>query len=295
MLATRIILATAIVFSVGGISLAETEGQKADAPHEETKLERRSVTAKVVSAVGEGAGIRAKKVPAEFTVPEGNLARNFKYRFHDPKSKAKLDKLNGSSIYSVTEKRYITEAADNPSLALPPGKYKFVVGGGPGAYGSLSFDLAPADNTPVVIRDDVPAADVPENGKIRVVTWVPDRPEYKFHWSFEINQGVVTGVGKLDGPPHPSPAIVNEKSDYRFQGKVVNKRIKGVASQKLTWQAVKRDGSRMDHIYEGEGDLDLQLRVDHTAVGSEVHSGRTNGKPSVQKAIHTWVGKWTAE
>lgn len=297
MFADRITLAMLIALTAGGISLAETEGKKADAAaaHEETEMERRSVSAKVVSTVGEGAGIRAKKVPGEFTVPEGSTAKNFKYKFYDPMGNVKLDKLTGSSIYSVTERRYITEAADHADLELRPGKYKFVVGGRPGANGSLSFDLAPADSTSVVIRDDVPATDIPDPGKISVVIWVPNRSEYKFRWIFDIKKGGVTGVGELDGPPHPSPAIVNEKSDYRFQGKVIDKRIKGVASQKLTWEAVKRDGSTMKHIYEGEGDLEIQLRVDHTAVGSEVHSGRTNGKSSVQKAIHNWVGKWTME
>ena len=99
-------------------------------------------------------------------------ARNFKYRFHDPKSKTKLDKLTKSSIYSITEKRYISEVASGPNFELPPGKYKFVVGGRPGAYGSLSFDVVPGDSTSVVIKDNVPEAEPPRKWfKLTVVVW----------------------------------------------------------------------------------------------------------------------------
>ena len=108
---------------------------------EEKKIDRKSVSARVISTVGRGVGIRAEKVPGEFTVPEGHTATNFKYSFHDPKSKVKLDKLTGSSIYSITEKRYISEAANSPDFELSPGEYKFVVGGRPGAYGSLSYEI----------------------------------------------------------------------------------------------------------------------------------------------------------
>lgn len=132
MLIARLPSALAVAVIVVTLALAEDET---------TEVERRSVTARVVSAAGEGVGIHAKKVPGEFTVPEGRTAGNLKYRFHDPKSNFTSDKLTRSSIYSVTEKRYIREAENNPKLELPPGKYRFVVGGGPGAYGSLSFQL----------------------------------------------------------------------------------------------------------------------------------------------------------
>jgi len=176
------------------------------AEDKDEKTEKRSVSARVISSVGRGVGIRAEKVPGEFTVPEGCTAKNFKFKFHDPKSKVKLDKLTGSSIYSVTEGQYVSEAAENPDFELPPGKYKFVVGGRPGAYGSLSFDVAPGnagvgdekvgpggstnvapdDDTSVVVKDNVPVANLPQNGKLTVVLWVSDRPEYKFHWTHAI-------------------------------------------------------------------------------------------------------------
>ena len=41
-------------------------------PKIEQKVERRSVSARVESAVGKGTGIRAEKVPGEFTIPKGH-------------------------------------------------------------------------------------------------------------------------------------------------------------------------------------------------------------------------------
>jgi len=204
---------------------------------EEREIEKRSVSARVISSVGRGVGIRAERVSGIFTVPEGYTARNFKYKFHDPKSKVKLDKLTESSIYSVDEQRYITDVANDPDFELPPGKYKF-------------------------------------------------------HWTYAIKNGVVTGTGECKGPPHPSPYIQNEQSDYKFQGKIVNKRINGTATQQLTWEARNRDGGVTKHVYQGEGTVELQLRIDNTIVGSETHSGRTNGKPTIQGREIRWIGTW---
>ena len=179
---------------------------------EEAKVERRSVSARVVHASGDGVGIHAKREPGEFTIPEGTTARSFKYRFHDPSSGLTLNKLSGSNIYSVTEKRYITEAAGNPDLTLPPGKYKFVVGGRPGASGTLSFDMGPSDDTSVVIKDDVPEANLPRDGSISLVLWSPEGPTYKFHWDLEIKGGIVTGTGSLPNPPDSH--VENYQADY---------------------------------------------------------------------------------
>jgi hypothetical protein len=257
---------------------------------EEGKVERWSVSARVVRAVGEGVGIHAKKEPGAFTIPEGTTARSFKYRFHDPSSGLTLDKLSGSNIYSVTEKRYITEAADNPDLALPPGKYRFVVGGRPGASGSLSFEVGPGDDTSVVIRDDVPEADLPRDGRIALVIWSRENPTYKFHWDMAIEDGVVAGTGTL---PKPLDSHVeNYQADYTFGGKLVGKHIEGTASQRLRWEARLRNGGVQKHTYEGEGAMELRLRVDQTVVGTEIHSGRTNGEPSIQGRKVGWIGTW---
>jgi hypothetical protein len=102
--------------------------------------ESRSVSASV-SGGGRGVGINAERVPGRFTVPEGHIATGFKYHFSDPNINYTSTRLSGSNIYSETQSRYISEVEGNPNAKLPPGKYKFVVGGRPGASGTLSFTI----------------------------------------------------------------------------------------------------------------------------------------------------------
>ena len=85
----------------------------------------------------------------------------------------------------------------------------------------------------------------------------------------------------------------NYQADYRFQEKLVGKRIKGTASRKIAWESRLNDGSMMKHVYEGEGAMELRLRVDQTVVGTETHSGKTNGAPSIQDRKIRWIGKWS--
>ncbi len=117
------------------------------------KEESHSVSASVRSG-GSAAGINAERVPGHFTVPEGHIATGFRYNFSDPSSGYTSTRLSGSNIYSDTQGRYMSEVEGNPNAQLPPGKYKFVVGGHPGAQGTLSFKLVatttepPADGQP---------------------------------------------------------------------------------------------------------------------------------------------------
>ena len=290
MLTARAILVIAISFAIQSTALAEKEEEKTNTPPptKEQKVERRSVSARVESAVGKGAGIRAEKAPGEFTVPEGHTATNFKYSFHDPKSKVKLDKLTESSIYSITEKRYVTEAASGSDFELPPGKYKFVVGGRPGAYGSLSFDVAPGDSTSVVIKDNVPEADLPQNGTLTAVTWNPEYPSAKVRWTLDIQRGVVTGNGVWLDPPD----LENLQTSNKLKGRLVGKRIKGTISNTMSWVARNSNGESWTNVREGGGPIELRFRTDHTVVGSYTYTGKANGieEPTTSGR---WIGKWS--
>lgn len=179
MFAARFPLVLVVAIVVPSVSLSDDGASKA---------QRRSVSARVVHAVGEGAGIRAKKQPGKFTVPEGHTATNFKYSFRDPTSNRTLDKLTASSIYSVSEERYVSEAADSPDFALPPGEYKFIVGGGPGASGSLSFDIAPGHAK----ADDEELAKTADR-VIDVVVWNEANAKVKTHQTYYVHGNKVTG------------------------------------------------------------------------------------------------------
>ncbi len=90
-----------------------------------------------------GVAIQAEKRPGGFTIPKGSSGAKLTYSFYDPKSDYRSTKLRGSNIYSVTEHRYMDELTTNPNFVLPPGEYKFVVGGQPGALGNLTYTLVP--------------------------------------------------------------------------------------------------------------------------------------------------------
>lgn len=88
-----------------------------------------------------GVGIQVERQPGEFTIPKGSLGASLQYRFTDPTTDYTSTKLRGSNIYSVTEKRYLRELDTDPSFKLPPGDYRFVVGGTVGARGVLTYSI----------------------------------------------------------------------------------------------------------------------------------------------------------
>lgn len=106
-----------------------------------------TIQAGVGYPAGASIGIQAVRQPGEFTIVEGTQATKLKYSFADPKLDYTSTKLRGSNIYSVTEKRFMRELDSDPTFALPPGDYRFVVGGSPGATGTLSFTTVPRPDT----------------------------------------------------------------------------------------------------------------------------------------------------
>jgi hypothetical protein len=101
---------------------------------------RHTVYASVTSGSG---SIQAVLVPGEFTVPQGQTATVVRFVHDNPATGYHSEKLGPSNIYSVNLGRYMTDAQGNPLFQLPPGQYRFVVGGHPGATGSLTYDLVP--------------------------------------------------------------------------------------------------------------------------------------------------------
>lgn len=97
----------------------------------------------VYASVTTGSGaVQAKLVPGEFTVPAGKTASIVKFQHDDPNSGYHSEKL-GKNIYSVTQNAYMVDASGNPLFQLPPGVYRFFVGGSPGATGILVYNLNP--------------------------------------------------------------------------------------------------------------------------------------------------------
>ena len=308
MFIARALLTIAITLSVQNTTLAEKKAKKTDAPpaKKEQKVERRSVTARVESAVGKGTGIRAEKVPREFTIPKGMTATNFKYRFHDPKSKIKLDKLTKSSIYSITEKRYISEATSGPNFELPPGKYKFVVGGRPGAYGSLSFDVAPGNSTSVATKGDPDAKTPGSRVKIDFTVTATDSFNPGATTQKASCEAVVSRQGeqfvltfdestlKMDGIPDDmiQQGLANMDSSetvwiLQFAQKNAAATVSGTTRERATWTDPLE--SSMKGFRRIDGTLSGQL-AGRTLSGTGNSSGVT--KPT-RKAEGSFKATWT--
>ena len=136
----------AAILSLGlGFPMASLAADKDQSPADNDAIKgtTHSVGAGVEYPATGGVGIQAEKQPGAFTIPKGSTATKLKYEFSDPKSDQKSTKLTGSNIYSVTEHRYMHELDKDPDFKLPPGDYKFVVGGYPGAMGNLTYTTVP--------------------------------------------------------------------------------------------------------------------------------------------------------
>ena len=142
------VFATMIVLTLGGLVLATEKGKRKERESVHT------VTARVDYPTAGGVGIQAEKRPGEFKIPKGTKGAKLKYQFFNPKSGTTLTRLTGSNVFSVTEKRYMHELDKNPEFELPAGDYKFVVGGAPGATGTLTYITIPSkgDDTTATTR-----------------------------------------------------------------------------------------------------------------------------------------------
>lgn len=91
-----------------------------------------SVSARVVHGSG---AIKAALEPGEFEVPQGARAVNLRYKHSSGQTSL------GCQVYSVTEKKEMCDSKKKGLNELRAGKYRFAVGGEPGAMGSLTYDV----------------------------------------------------------------------------------------------------------------------------------------------------------
>ena len=194
---------------------------------EPPKEPRRSVSASVEVASGQGPYVMAEKHPGEFTIPKGFQAVDLKYAYHDPKSDFSSDKLRPSNIYSVTQKRDYPAVTGDPNSGLPPGEYKLVVGGLPGAMGKLSYRLKPVgdDFKPIPVDDKLP----PGGRIIDVLTWGPGREDRKMPATYFIQGSKVTGKINHTLPAFTIPSLRSDPQPETgsFEGTLAGNVITG--------------------------------------------------------------------
>jgi len=197
-----------------------------------------TVTASVEYSTERVTGKQATLAPGEFKVPEGYLASQFHYRWADPKTGRTNDRLTATTVYSITQRRYMSELKDNPNALLPPGDYKLVVGGQPGATGTLTYRLMPqTDST------DLPSQPGPQvqagDRIIDVETWLT-KPIHdynpKFKATYVVRQGKVTGtMDQLVEPPKYANGITCDPIPHKgtFTGRIEGNVITGKWEVKL--------------------------------------------------------------
>lgn len=197
-----------------------------------------TVTASVEYSTERVTGKQATLAPGEFKVPEGHSATAFRYRWADPKTGRKSDRLTATTVYSVTQRRYMSELKDNPNALLPPGNYKLVVGGQPGAIGTLTYRLVPQTAPP-----DPPSPAGPQvqagDRIIDVETWLT-KPIHdsnpKIKATYVVRQGKVTGtMDQLVEPPKYANGITCDPIPHKgtFTGRIEGNVITGKWEVKL--------------------------------------------------------------
>ena len=87
-----------------------------------------------------------------FTIPMDTLGVDLKFRYQDPNTGYSSTTLKGSNLYSVTQNRYLRELESVQIYNLPPGDYRFEVGGTPGSSGELTVTVAPGTPFPPTAR-----------------------------------------------------------------------------------------------------------------------------------------------
>lgn len=96
-----------------------------------------TVTARVVSGSG---AIQAVLEPVDFTIKSGTTGTVTAFYATNPKTGWESKTL-ANNIYCVTQGRDWVDANGNPIYQLPAGTYRFHVGGHPGAYGKLTYQV----------------------------------------------------------------------------------------------------------------------------------------------------------
>lgn len=225
----------------------------------------------------------ASHEPGEFTVPDGYRAVNFRYAWGDPTSGRESSKLGSNNIEPI--KGWVPRDIGAAGASLGPGTYRFVVGGMPGAMGSLSFTLVKADDPRVGGKTN--------RRTIEVVTWLPEYPQYKGTATYAIDEnGVVTGTSDntWDYSKTSDQTFVSMEPmriTGTFRGTTTGNVITGTWTDvhhphRLTWRA---DGKVPEHYCTDSGGATNNARIVLYADGTLSETGR---------GTVTWRRQWSA-
>ena len=226
-LVAAVVLATAYPYAAFG----EKEGAT-------KKVQTRTVTASMEHAVGEGVGIHAVPKSGTFTIKKGQVAYDFRYSFSDHKQNVTIKHKGPGNIYSVSKQKHVAEATPNPDFTLGEGKYKFFVGGLPGASGSLTFKIKSTSEGEDSGEDD--SIDEKEFAKkadriIEITTWVVNAEDTKTQETLYVQGNKVTGIVDQEYEGIKHEYVTSEKSRCKgtFTGTIDGNVIKGTWKLKI--------------------------------------------------------------
>ncbi len=241
-----------------------------------------TVTASVEYSTERITGKQAMLVPGEFKVPEGTVAGQFRYRWADTKTGRESDRITATTVYSITQRRYMSELKDNPNATLPPGDYKLVVGGLPGAIGTLTYRLMPQADPPG------PTADSGDR-IIDVETWLTKplddgyNPKYKA--TYVVRQGKVTGtIDHLLEPPKYGNGMTLDPMPYKgtFNGRIEGNVITGTWDVQILPHKLHIPADKNQPAYDrtDSSTLKYEIRLTLNADGtvSQTNKGRGEGR-----------------
>ncbi len=229
-----------------------------------------TVTASVEYSTERITGKQVMRVPGEFTVPEGAMAGQFRYRWADTKTGRESDRITATTVYSVTQRRYMSELKDNPNATLPPGDYKLVVGGLPGAIGNLTYRLMPQAD---------PVGPTADSGDriIDVETWLTKAFQGgynpKFKATYVIRQGKVTGtMDQIVEPPKYEHGITCDPMPHKgtFAGRIEGNVITGNWEVRISPHKMYLPASNKQPAYDrtDSSTLKYEIRLTLNADGS---------------------------
>jgi len=218
-----------LLLALSAVGLSDETTKPPPAERDTPKGEKHYAVARVIQDYKDPYSF-AQLEPAPFTIPKGYVATKLTYRWEDPKTDRKNDRLTADSIYSVTLGKYITEDKHNPDFVLAAGDYKLVCGGMVGATGVLGYTLIRGD---LVDRPNEP--EVPARGErvIEVVIFPRGQEERKFTKTYFIQGTKVTGELKHTFPAQSHPGLQIHPQPVRgsFEGTYAGNVITG------TWES----------------------------------------------------------
>lgn len=253
-------------------------------PAEDIAGRRVSVEARI--GYGDGDPYRhASHEPGEFTVPDGYRAVNFRYAWGDPTTGRESQKLGPNNIEPI--KGWVPRDIGAGGTSLGPGTYRFIVGGMPGAMGSLSFTLVKADDPRVGGRTN--------RRTIEVVTWAQEYFEWKSTATYVLEEnGSVSGTMNevIDYPrlvKSENFTIEPAKLTGTFAGTASGNVITGTWTivthpHELRWRA---EGERAAYSVVDQGKHTMQVRVVLYADGTLSETGRGSGTTERQWSSST--------